>query len=68
MSAQLNTVSGTIYEDLIVKTMKIKPSDLKASLIIKCTVIVSGVICTLLVFAIEKLNGIVQASCFLLKS
>ncbi|XP_025406239.1 sodium-coupled monocarboxylate transporter 1-like isoform X2 [Sipha flava] len=62
MSAQLNTLSGTIYEDLIVKTMNVKPSDLTASIIIKFTVVVIGVICTFLVYMIEKMNGIIQVS------
>lgn len=64
MSAQLNTLAGTIYEDLIVKAMNTKPSDLTASIIIKFTVVVIGVICTLLVYVIDKMNGIIQASFF----
>lgn len=62
MSAQINTVSGTIYEDFIVKMMGIKVSDLTASIIMKCIAVISGIICVLLVFAVEKLNGILQMS------
>jgi len=62
MSAQLNTVSGTIYEDFVVKMMGIKVSQLTASIIMKCTVVVTGFVCVSLVFIVEKLNGILQVS------
>lgn len=60
MSAQLNTVSGTIYEDIIVKMMGIQVSDLTASVIMKSTAVITGLICVALVFVVEKLNGILQ--------
>ncbi|XP_060833760.1 sodium-coupled monocarboxylate transporter 1-like [Rhopalosiphum padi] len=60
MSAQINTVSGTIYEDFIVKMMGIKVSDLTASIIMKSIAVISGFICVILVFVVEKLNGILQ--------
>lgn len=60
MSAHLNTVSGTIYKDFVVKMMGIKTSELTASIIMKCTVIVIGVICVFLVMVVEKLKGILQ--------
>lgn len=60
MSAQLNTVSGTIYEDFVVKMMGIKVSQLTASIIMKCIVVVTGVLCVALVTVVEKLNGILQ--------
>ncbi|KAL4085013.1 hypothetical protein QTP88_027860 [Uroleucon formosanum] len=62
MSAQINTVSGTIYEDFIVKMMGIKVTELTASIIMKCIAVISGVICVILVFVVEKLNGILQMS------
>lgn len=62
MSAQLNTVSGTIYEDFVVKMFHVKFSESTASIIMKCIVIVTGVICVALVFIIEKLGGILQVS------
>lgn len=62
MSAQLNTVSGTIYADFVVKMMHIKVSELTASIIMKCIVIVIGIICVSLVIIIEKLQGILQVS------
>jgi len=62
MSAQLNTVSGTIYEDFVVKMMGMKVSQLTASIIMKCTVVITGFVCVLLVIVVEKLNGILQVS------
>lgn len=64
MSAQLNTVSGTIYEDFIVKIMGVKVSELTASIIMKCIVVVSGILCVALVVVVEKLNGIIQVRHF----
>lgn len=60
MSAQLNTVSGTIYKDFIVKFLDLEVSEITASVIIKCTVVIIGVICAALVIVVEKLNGILQ--------
>lgn len=62
MSAQLNTVSGTIYEDFIVKMMGVQLSDLTASVVMKCTVVVTGFVCVALVIVVERLNGILQVS------
>lgn len=65
MSASLNTVSGTIYEDVIVKIMRVKLSDSTASVIIKSTVVITGIICVVLVMVVEKMKGILQV-CFLI--
>ncbi|CAI6360553.1 unnamed protein product [Macrosiphum euphorbiae] len=62
MSAQINTVSGTIYEDFIVKMMGITVTDLTASVIMKCIAVISGFVCVILVFVVEKMNGILQMS------
>lgn len=62
MSSTLNTMSGTIYEDFVVKAMGIQVSELTASVIMKCTVVVIGVICVSLVTLVDKLEGIVQVS------
>lgn len=62
MSAQLNTLSGTIYEDFVVTLMGVKVSELTASIIMKCTVVVIGFMCLGLVLVVEKLKGILQAS------
>lgn len=68
MSAHLNTVSGTIYEDLIVKVMGKRFSEFTASVIMKLTVIVIGVTCGVLVVVVEQLNGILQASFVVIRS
>ncbi|VVC39885.1 Sodium/solute symporter [Cinara cedri] len=60
MSAQLNTVSGTIYEDFVVKMTTVRVSDSTASIIMKSTVVIIGCICVGLVFIVEKLKGILQ--------
>lgn len=60
MSAQLNTVAGTIYEDFIGKITTASVSESTASVIMKCTVVLVGTICVGLVFVVEKLKGIVQ--------
>lgn len=62
MSAQLNTVSGTIYEDFVVKMMRIKVSESTASVIMKCIVVIAGFLCVSLVFIVDKLGGILQVS------
>lgn len=60
MSAQLNTVAGTIYEDFIEKVLTISVSESTASAIMKCTVVLVGAMCVGLVIVVEKLKGIVQ--------
>jgi len=60
MSAQLNTVSGIIYNDFIVKIMNRKFSDLTASIIMKCIVVIVGTLCVALVLVVEQIKGILQ--------
>ncbi|XP_050533671.1 sodium-coupled monocarboxylate transporter 1-like [Daktulosphaira vitifoliae] len=62
MSAELNTVSGTIYHDFIVKILGVKMSDLAGSIIMKVTVVIVGIICVTLVLVVEKLGSIQQMS------
>lgn len=64
MSAQLNTVAGTVYEDFIVKCMHVRASDLTASIIMKCIVVITGIGCVVLVLVIERLKGIIQVVIF----
>ncbi|CAH0545847.1 unnamed protein product [Brassicogethes aeneus] len=62
MSAHLNTLAGTLYEDFFRKFL---PPRISANNFIKSTVVVCGVICVAMVFIIEKLGGIIQISgCF----
>ncbi|VVC39888.1 Sodium/solute symporter [Cinara cedri] len=62
MSAQLNTVSGTIYEDFVVKTINVNVSESTASVIMKCIAVIVGSVCLVLVMVVEKLPGILQLS------
>ncbi|XP_050435700.1 sodium-coupled monocarboxylate transporter 1-like [Adelges cooleyi] len=62
MSAQLNTVSGTIYEDFIVKMMGFEITQSTASIIMKVIVVIVGIICVALVSVVEKLGGILQGA------
>lgn len=66
MSAQLNTVSGTIYKDFVVKMISSKFSELTASIIMKCTVVIIGIFCVILVLIIERLKGLLQASIYII--
>lgn len=60
MSTGLNTLSGTIYEDFIEPLLPNKPTERKASLILKFLVIVIGIVAVLLVAIIEKLGQLVE--------
>ncbi|XP_046659642.1 sodium-coupled monocarboxylate transporter 2-like isoform X1 [Homalodisca vitripennis] len=61
MSASLNTVAGTLYEDFVAPFYKKSPkSDATASLVMKAIVLVVGTCCVLLIFIVEKLGGIMQ--------
>jgi Na+/proline symporter len=63
MSAQLNTVCATIYEDFLVKMLGVRVVvESRANVIMKCIVVVVGVVCVLLVNVVEQLKGIVQVS------
>lgn len=59
-SAKLNTIGATVYNDFIVNYLGYELSDLKAGLIMKGTVLISGVIAWSLVFVIEHLGEILQ--------
>ncbi|KAF2901934.1 hypothetical protein ILUMI_04247, partial [Ignelater luminosus] len=57
LSATLNTVAGTIYKDFISPFMPANTTEKRASNILKLLVIISGTICTVLVFIVEKMGG-----------
>ncbi|XP_066587746.1 sodium-coupled monocarboxylate transporter 1-like [Prorops nasuta] len=61
MSTGLNSMSGVIYEDMIMPCLKTPVSNLAASRIMKALVVVMGSICVGLVFMVEKLSGLIQA-------
>lgn len=62
MSAGLNTVAGTIYEDFLIQCMPHKATDAQASFILKIIVVVIGTICVFLVYVVENLGTILQLS------
>lgn len=59
MSAHLNCVSATIYEDFIVKFVPTSTTEQTASSnVLKLIVLIAGVVCALLVYVVEHLGGI----------
>lgn len=61
MSAGLNTVAGTIYEDFVQIFLKgEKMSEAKASCTMKIIVLILGAISVMMVLVVEKLGGILQ--------
>lgn len=54
----MNCLAATIYEDFIVKVLPVDVTEKTASNILKLIVMVTGTICTILVFVIEQLGGI----------
>ncbi|XP_076635648.1 sodium-coupled monocarboxylate transporter 2 [Colletes latitarsis] len=63
MSANLNTVAGTIYEDFIDPWLpNSNDKEARAANIMKGTVVVAGTVCMVLVFIVERLSDIFQLS------
>lgn len=60
MSAGLNTVAGTIYEDFIEPLAEKKTRETRAALIMKTIVIVFGIICLLLITVIDKMGSLIE--------
>jgi sodium-coupled monocarboxylate transporter 8/12 len=58
LSACLNCVAGTMYEDFVLKVTGPIDDDKRAAYILKLLVVIVGVLCTLLVFVVERLGGI----------
>ncbi|XP_044267363.1 sodium-coupled monocarboxylate transporter 2-like [Tribolium madens] len=58
LSAHLNCLSGTIYEDFVSKLIPKDITERTKSNILKLIVVICGAICTLLVFLFERLGGI----------
>ncbi|RZC33422.1 sodium-coupled monocarboxylate transporter 2-like [Asbolus verrucosus] len=58
LSAHLNCLSGSIYEDFIRKWTPRDISEQSKSNILKLIVVTCGIICTILVFVFEHLGGI----------
>lgn len=62
MSSNLNALSGVLYKDLVCLFYKEKPSEKRGSNILKMIVLVVGVLCTCLVFAVDKLGEIISVT------
>lgn len=62
MSTGLNSMCGVIFEDFLRPLFKEPISELKASWIMKCVVLIIGAICVALVFLVEHLGAIIQVS------
>lgn len=63
MSANLNTVAGTIYEDFIDPWLpESNNKEARAANIMKCTVVVVGLVCVVFVFVVDRLGDIFQVS------
>jgi hypothetical protein len=60
MSSTLNSLGATLFEDFVRPCLKVKVSDRTANAIIKLLVIISGAICVVMVFFVDKVGGIVQ--------
>lgn len=62
MSTTINTITGTIYKDFLEPFVFPKTNDAKASLIMKVTAVVIGIICTSSVFIVDKLGSIFEVA------
>ncbi|GJQ70604.1 hypothetical protein Trydic_g22998 [Trypoxylus dichotomus] len=62
MSTGLNSMTGVIFEDLIKPYVKKPLSEAKASFLMKVIVVIIGTICVALVFLVEKMGALIQAS------
>ncbi|KAF5303902.1 hypothetical protein FQA39_LY01687 [Lamprigera yunnana] len=60
LSASLNTISSTIYEDFISPFLPKDISEKKASNILKLIVVVMGLVSICLIFLLEKLGSVFQ--------
>lgn len=58
LSANLNCMSATIYEDFVSRFMPASTSERTASNVLKLIVLVVGIFCTVLVYVVENLGGI----------
>ena len=55
-------MTGVIFEDLIRPNMKKPLSEGHASMLMKIIVVIIGTICVALVFVVEKMGALIQAS------
>ncbi|KAJ3656756.1 hypothetical protein Zmor_015805 [Zophobas morio] len=62
MSTGLNSMTGVIFEDLIKPRMKKPLTEAQASFLMKVIVVIIGSICVALVFVVEKMGALIQAT------
>ncbi|XP_063917033.1 sodium-coupled monocarboxylate transporter 2-like [Zophobas morio] len=62
MSSNLNALSGVLYKDVVCEFLKKTPSEKKATNILKLMVLVIGVLCSCLVFAMEGMGEVFSVS------
>ncbi|XP_046396446.1 sodium-coupled monocarboxylate transporter 1-like isoform X2 [Ischnura elegans] len=60
MSTGLNSMAGVLYEYFVKPFMKVKPSEERASFIMKVMCVVIGVYCVLMVIVVQHLEGVIQ--------
>lgn len=58
LSANLNCLAGTIYEDFLSKILTKRNSHKTAGFILKLVVIVAGIVSTMMVYVVEHLGGL----------
>jgi Na+/proline symporter len=64
MSSTLNSLGATLFEDFVRPCLNIKVSDKTSNNIIKLLVIITGAVCVLMVFFVDKVGGIVQVGTY----
>lgn len=60
MSSTLNSLGATLFEDFVRPCLNIKVSDKTSNNIIKLLVVITGAVCVVMVFFVDKVGGIVQ--------
>jgi Na+/proline symporter len=64
MSSTLNSLGATLFEDFVRPCLNIKVSDKTSNNIIKLLVIITGAVCVVMVFFVDKVGGIVQVGTY----
>jgi Na+/proline symporter len=60
MSSTLNSLGATLFEDFVRPCLNIKVSDKTSNNVIKLLVVITGAVCVLMVFFVDKVGGIIQ--------
>jgi Na+/proline symporter len=64
MSSTLNSLGATLFEDFVRPCLNIKVSDKTSNNTIKLLVIITGAVCVLMVFFVDKVGGIIQVGTY----